>query len=84
MSEFPDLGFPYAVFHDFEGPQPAWILRKRFVFSDDSNNNNSNAYYPDPGAHPETLEFMSIIENPLAQVGLGDSVNTYFDMARVR
>jgi hypothetical protein len=70
MNDFPDLGFSYAVFHDFDGPQPAWVVSKRWHYSDDKDS-TPNAYLPaDPG------DFEKIIENTN-----GDTV---FDMARVR
>lgn len=85
MTEFPDLGFPYAVFHDFEGPQPAWVIEKRFEYSDDSNDaTDPNRYYPDPARHSETLDLMSMIEHDATVDGGVDALNTYFDMARVR
>jgi hypothetical protein len=85
MTEFPDLGFPYAVFHDFEGPQPGWVMQKRFEYSDDSNDaSDPNRYYPDPDTHPETLDLMPMIEHDATITGGVDALNTYFDMARVR
>jgi hypothetical protein len=78
MTEFPDLGFPYAVFHDFEGMQPGWVLEKRWRFSDDENAFNDNLYLFAAG---RTLsEFEKIIENPVYD----NAADTYFDMARVR
>ncbi|HET9934549.1 MAG TPA: hypothetical protein VFQ35_27785, partial [Polyangiaceae bacterium] len=81
MSEFPDLGVSYAVFHDFEGPQPGWVIRKRWQLSDDSNTAfPGNAYYADPPRDDIIAGFMDIIENPVR----GTTHDTYFDMARVR
>lgn len=71
MTDFPDLGLPYAVFHDFEGPQPAWVVSKRWRFSDNQDP-STNYYIPE---QPGGLE--DIVENTTT----GD---TYFDMARVR
>lgn len=78
MTAFPDLGFPYAVFHDFEGMQPGWVLEKRWRFSDDENTFNNNAYIPAEGR--SSSEFEKIIENPFYK----NAADTYFDMARVR
>lgn len=75
MSAFPDLGFPYAVFHRFSGEQPAWVIAKRWQFSDDENDQNAADGYEPPDS-PITTEFQSVIENP--------NNNTYFDLARVR
>jgi hypothetical protein len=76
MPGFPDLGFPYAVFHDFDGPQPGWVIRKRWQYSDDSRKPSpANRYHPEPDA-----EFLGIIENPLR----GSDRDTCFDLARVR
>ena len=70
MNDFPDLGFSYSVFHDFDGPQPSWVISKRWHYSDD-NDSAADSYIPaDPG------DFETIIENTN-----GDTV---FDMARVR
>lgn len=85
MSEFPDLGFPYGVFHDFEGPQPSWVIEKRFEYSDDSNDaTDPNRYYPDPSTSNEALDLMPMIEHDATIAGGVDALNTYFDMARVR
>jgi hypothetical protein len=89
MSEFPDLGFHYAVFHDFDGKQPAWVIRKRWQLSDDSNNTGfQNSYHGDfdLAQMPEILDqFQRIIENPRVENPDGSmTTDTYFDVARVR
>jgi hypothetical protein len=71
MRAFPDLGFPYAVFHDFEGPQPSWVLAKRWHYSDNEDVTGHNQYVP-----PALDRFEDVIENTNA--------DTVFDMARVR
>jgi len=80
MSEFPELGFRYGVFHDFDVAQPGWVLSKRWQLSDDSNNSSVDENYYAPSNAEEITEFMHIIENP-ARDGRSD---TYFDMAQVR
>lgn len=81
MDAFPDLGFPYAVFHDFEGRQPGWVLRKRWQLSDDANAQGTpgtaNRYVPSPETRVVVRDFQAIIEDT-------SGFNTYFDMARVR
>ncbi|MEA2698662.1 MAG: hypothetical protein QOI66_2933 [Myxococcales bacterium] len=71
MTEFPALGFPYAVFHDFDGPQPPWVISKMWHYSDDEDTSNKNKYDPEP-----TNGFDSIIENA--------NNDTCFDIAHVR
>ena len=81
MAEFPDLGFPYAVFHDFDGDQPGWVIRKRWQHSDDSNQiRMANQYVPPPDTNEDSAELLRMIENPERE-GASD---TYFEMARVR
>lgn len=80
MSEFPDLGFPYGVFHDFDVPQPGWVLSKRWQLSDDSNNSSVDRNYYRPAHAEETQDFMRIVENPTRD----DRQDTCFDMAQVR
>jgi hypothetical protein len=81
MTEFPDVGFAYAVFHDFEGPQPGWVIRKRWQWSDDSNEERPvNSYVPDPEIDEMAAEFSNLVENPLRD----RARDTCFDFARVR
>jgi hypothetical protein len=81
MKEFPELGLEYGVFHDFEGAQPGWVIRKRWQFSDDSNEDQPvNRYFPDPELDESVAGFSNLVENPL----LSGSRNTCFDIARVR
>jgi hypothetical protein len=75
MSEFPDLGFPYAVFHDFEGSQPGWVMKKRWQYSDDSNQLDPVNSYSEADA-----DFMNIVENPLRD----RYRDTCLDFAQVR
>ena len=85
MSSFPDLGFPYGVFHDFEGKQPGWVLAKYSTYSDDFNGADSNTYEPEPSESAETREFQSIVENPEQELMDGSTTHdTCFDVARVR
>jgi hypothetical protein len=81
MSEFPDLGFPYAVFHDFDGEQPGWVIRKRWQYSDDSNQSGvSNQYVPSVETSEHAAELARMVENPIR----GSTADTYFEAARVR
>jgi hypothetical protein len=75
MSEFPDLGFSYAVFHAFNGPQPSWVMLKRWAYSNDESNDNQDL--PHVSDDPTALAaFESVIETP--------TNGTTFNMARVR
>jgi hypothetical protein len=82
MSEFPDLGFPYAVFHDFEGQQPSFIIGKRWIYSDDSNQMDParNWYDPNPENDSDAAAFLAIVENPRRD----SNYDTCFDIGRVR
>jgi hypothetical protein len=81
MTSFPDLGMDYAVFHDFDGEyQPSWVLRKKWIHSDDEHSEgNTNAYFP--VSAPEVPDFMKIVEMPIGANGRPD---TTFDLAQVR
>ena len=76
MTAFPDLGFRYAVFHQFTGEQPPWVLAKSWLFSNDEHQGQQKNQYMPPDA-PFTTEFEQVIENP------GNNT-TYFDIAWVR
>lgn len=71
MTEFPDLGFPYAVFHDFDGPQPSWVLSKMWHQSDDEDTDNHDRTEP-----PANNGFDAIVDNV--------NNDTCLDLARVR
>jgi len=79
QTAFPDLGLPYAVFHDFDGVQPPWVIAKRWQLNDDEVDGNADAYVPADGASLDVLRTM--IENPIASNG---HQTTIFDLARVR
>jgi hypothetical protein len=85
MTAFPDLTIPYAVFHDFEADQPAWVLEKRWEYSDDENNNNGSTSHSNANAYfladdEARRQFQQLVEN----ARVADTTNTYFDLARVR
>lgn len=69
MATFPNLGGAYAVFHDFEGTQPSWVIEKRWVYSDDEDDGNQNFLSP---GNTDTRRIIH------------DGPNTRFDLARVR
>jgi hypothetical protein len=77
MTSFPDYGIPYAVFHRFVGPQPPWVLMRRWQLSDDENNqvDDKNNQY-DSVDDTVLPEFTEVIENP--------QMNTIYNFARVR
>jgi hypothetical protein len=70
MASFPTLGWSYGVFHDFDGPQPAWVMMKRWVYSLQGAGNRLM------GAAGVDLAFSKIVEETTNN-GL------YFEMARV-
>jgi hypothetical protein len=70
MSSFPDLVEPYAVFHDFDGLQPSWVMLKRWVYALEGP---GNRLLEASGAEGNLA---SIVEST-ADDGL------YFEMARV-
>lgn len=75
MSDFPNLGVPYAVFHDFEGGQPFpydLALGKAKHSSDDEDDSNENSL--SPSGTSSYFDFRAII---------ADGRNTTFDLARV-
>jgi len=87
---FPDLGFPYAVFHDFDGFQPPWVIRKSWLLSADEVPRNDDYYCHDPGPATESLAAMVegdrvLVTNTCqAPIRTVDHATTVFDLARVR
>jgi len=76
MTNFRDLGFPYAVFHDFDGPQPAWVTLKRWVYSSDELDTNRNSVSSPTGDDVAVSQFQAAVETP--------NHATTFDIAWVR
>jgi hypothetical protein len=71
MPEFPDVGTPYAVFHDFTGDQPSWVMLKRWILSPQGSGNHMDA------SDEAGRQFSRIVEqNP--------DHGIYFNLARVR
>jgi hypothetical protein len=79
MAGFPDLGFPYAVFHAYAGEQPPWVMVKQWIYSNDEDNQMGVNRYDSIDAAAKT-EFQRVIENPPEN----SQANTYFNLARVR
>lgn len=79
MAGFPDLGFPYAVFHAYAGEQPPWVMVKRWIYSNDEDNQVGVNRYDSTDADA-MMEFHTVVENPPET----PQSNTYFDLARVR
>jgi len=76
MGEFPNLGVPCGVFHDFEGAQPFPYdqgLGKAKHHSDDEDDHNIT--WVTQSGTSEYVDFRRIIE---------DGTNTTFYLARVR
>jgi hypothetical protein len=75
MSGFPDFGFPYGVLHRYDGEQPPWVMLKRWIYSDDEDNQAGIDAYD--SVDPATaVEFQDLVGNPQS--------NTMFNLARVR
>lgn len=77
---FPELGLPYAVFHAFDGDQPAWVASKRWLSSagEPAGGAAENRYFP-AGDGARILSKM-IGERPHTS----GPIATVFDLARVR
>jgi hypothetical protein len=76
MPGFPDLGFPYAIFHRFTGDQPPWVIAKSWQHSRDEV--DAVAFRSYGVAPPDVLtDFYEVI-------GDFGSNSTTFNMARVR
>lgn len=75
MSSFPTAPFSYAVYHDFDGPQPAPfnVAAKAKHYSDDEDDRNENSMSGAGSAFYN--DFRAVIS---------DGPNTTFDLARVR
>ena len=77
---FPDVGLPYAVFHDFDGVQPGWVISKGWLLGDDESDHvNLDSYEPSSGEDTDSLRTM--IETATRSDG---HTATVFDIARVR
>lgn len=75
VDDVPNLGFPYAVYHDFDGPQPypfSLGLGKARHVSDDEDSDNGNI--SSGGTAAKRADFSAIIS---------EGRNTTFDLARV-
>ena len=78
MPAFPDLGFPYAVFHAYADTQPPWVIVKRWIYSDDEDDQLGVDHYETSESDASILsDFQRVIENPQLN-------NTVFNLARVR
>jgi hypothetical protein len=76
MTDFPDLGFSYAIFHDFDDHQPLWVTLKRTLFSNNESRTNQNMLNSVSDDAEIVEQFKAIVETP-------DNA-TSFDLARVR
>jgi hypothetical protein len=79
VASFPDLGFSYAVFHDFDGPQPPWVQSKRWLLEDDETQDNDDRYDPPSGAPTDQLARMVETSH-----GSDGHIRTCYEVARVR
>lgn len=76
MAAFPVLGFPYAVFHDFDGPQPLWVMLKRWMYSNNEAQTSGNKL-------TSTAKDPTVVDEFKRNIGMAEHY-TYFDLARVR
>ena len=65
MAGFPDLGFPYAVFHDFDGPQPTWVNLKRYMYSHNETNTTDSGKGQYRHAVVSRLPKLSSVSSPI-------------------
>ena len=72
MTSFPEVGKAYAVFHDFGGGQPPWVILKRWLYSQHGMGNRLSG--ADAGAN---RQFSTLVEET-------SDHGIYFEMARVR
>ena len=65
---FPNLGFSFGVFHDYEGFQPPWVVGKLWRRTDDESSSGVNWYSGPDGSSegPEVDELKRMVEE-LAQ-----------------
>jgi hypothetical protein len=91
MNAFPELGYPYAVFHDFDGQQPEWVMLKRWLLTDDTDGGPFDDFHPQ--LTPVTEPIRSMVEFAIVEHGFvprqateRDSLHpeTLFELARVR
>lgn len=73
MRSFPDLGMEYAVFHDYDGPQPDLFFMKKWVYSDDEDVYSLNETWPGSGANFDAFSAM-----------VGGGRNTMYDLGQVQ
>lgn len=69
MTSFPDLGMPYAIFHDYDSIQPSFVMTKKWVYTDDEDDSSPSTN------SPQNTEFDDIV---------GGDGNSMYDLARVR
>ena len=77
---FPDLGFPFGVFHDYEGFQPPWVVGKLWRRTDDENSSSANRYSGPDGVSSEGTE-VDELKRMVEDLPNNDTV---FDLALVQ
>jgi hypothetical protein len=77
MPSFPNLGFPYAVYHAYEGDQPGWVLSKSWFCT---RGEQAGRQEPHPYGPPGQIEIFPDFRNVIQQANR----NSCFHMARVR
>jgi hypothetical protein len=81
MNAFPDIGFPYAVFHRLAGAQPPWVMEKSWQLSDDENDQSQQIRTTPVTGDPASS---SMVREEFQQVIEELDTDTSFDEARVR
>jgi hypothetical protein len=77
---FPDVGVAFAVFHDYEGFQPPWVIGKRWLRTDDENSGDGNRYLGPDGVLTDGTE-IDELKKMIEDIGNNDTV---FDLAYVQ
>jgi hypothetical protein len=82
LSSFPNLGFVYGVFHDFEGFQPPWVRAKHWKLSDDESGGTLNEYSLLDGSREGAA--IDLLKRMVEDVPPTSRNDTMFDFAVVR
>jgi len=81
LSTLPFLGFSYAVFHDFEGSQPAWVRNKLWRRSDDESAGSENTYFlPDRSTTGPAIDLLKRMVEDVPETEMSAN-DTMFDLA---
>jgi hypothetical protein len=88
MEKFPEFkdnlgaSVSYAVVHDFDGPQPSWVLNKKYVFFDDEDDDVETKYLEKPSG-PLTMDPSTTFTSMVQRYKVGGDWGTFFEFAQV-